>query len=230
MRLRNVLLAAWVLVVAIAIAYYYGRRSVSAGKPAGSRSELEARQHEYPAETPKKAAEPERAPEKQSEAEEGTRSRTAEPDLRPLVQRDLTFPVVGVKAENVIDTFTQSRSGGRVHEATDIMADRGTPVVAVDDGVIKKLFLSKPGGITIYQFDPSETYTYYYAHLDRYAEGLREGMTARRGQVIGYVGFTGNANPGAPHLHFAIFELGPEKQYWKGTPINPYPLLLRALK
>ena len=107
------------------------------------------------------------------------------------------------------------------------MAPRGTPVVAVDDGKVVKLFNSKPGGLTVYQFDPDEKLAYYYAHLDRYAPGLAEGTVVKRGDVIGYVGSTGNANPDAPHLHFAVFVLGPEKRWWQGTPINPYPLLKR---
>ena len=92
----------------------------------------------------------------------------------------------------------------------------------MEDGIIKKLFLSKPGGITIYQFDPTETYAYYYAHLDRYADGLAEGAMVKRGQLIGYVGMTGNA--ATPHLHFAIFRLGPEKRWWKGEALDPYPI------
>ena len=99
------------------------------------------------------------------------------------------------------------------------------PVRAVEDGRIAKLFTSEAGGLTIYHFDPSETFAYYYAHLDRYAAGLEEGQRVRRGQVIGYVGSTGNASEDAPHLHFAIFRLTPERQWWKGEPINPYPIL-----
>ena len=105
------------------------------------------------------------------------------------------------------------------------MAPRGTPVLAVDDGRIVKLFDSKPGGTTVYQFDPSEKFAYYYAHLDRYAAGLAEGQQVKRGDVIAYVGSSGNANPAAPHLHFSVFVLGAEKQWWKGTAIDPYPLL-----
>ena len=103
--------------------------------------------------------------------------------------------------------------------------DRGTPVRAVEDGRIARLFNSKAGGITIYQFDPSEQYCYYYAHLDRYAEGLRENDRVSRGQVIGYVGTTGNAPKDTPHLHFAIFRLNSEKRWWEGTPLDPYPIL-----
>ena len=119
--------------------------------------------------------------------------------------------------------FEERRGGGsRRHEAVDILAPQGTPVRAVEDGTIAKLFLSKAGGITIYQFDTSERFTYYYAHLDRYAEGLREGQRLERGDVIGYVGTTGNAPRNTPHLHFAIFELTPQKRWWEGTPVDPY--------
>lgn len=142
-----------------------------------------------------------------------------------LRERDLAMPVDGVDADDLRDTFADARGSGRMHEAIDIMADRGTPVRAVEDGVIEKLFTSDAGGLTIYQFDATSTYTYYYAHLDAYAHGLHEGQQVRRGDLIGYVGSTGNASPAAPHLHFAIFRLTPERQWWKGEPINPYPVL-----
>ncbi len=140
--------------------------------------------------------------------------------------RPLLVPVQGVKASQLVNTYDQSRGSERQHEAIDIIAPRGTPVLAAADGKVAKLFLSKPGGVTLYQFDPTERYAYYYAHLDRYADGIVEGMMLRRGDLIGYVGSTGNADPNAPHLHFAVFELPPEKQWWKGTPLNPYPLLI----
>jgi murein DD-endopeptidase MepM/ murein hydrolase activator NlpD len=143
-------------------------------------------------------------------------------DIALLRTRVLTLPVQGVAAAQLTDTYTQARAAGAPHEALDIMAVRGTPVLAVEDGKVAKLFSSKPGGITIYQFDPGSNYAYYYAHLDRYADGLAEGASIRKGQVIGYVGSTGNASPDAPHLHFAIFKLGPERQWWRGTPLNPY--------
>ena len=121
--------------------------------------------------------------------------------------------------------FPDARSDGRPHDAFDTMAPPGTPVLAVPDGTVEKLFDSKRGGLTIYQFEPSGRLAYYYAHLQRYADGLAEGQAIRRGQVIGYVGSTGNANPAAPHLHFAIFVLGPERRWWEGTASNPYPIL-----
>src|SRR5688572_16120720 len=144
--------------------------------------------------------------------------------VEELRERELEMPVAGVDEDDLRDNFSDAR-GGRTHEALDIMAPRHTPVRAVEDGLIAKLFNSKAGGLTIYHFDPSETFAYYYAHLDRYAAGLAEGQRVRRGQVIGYVGSTGNAAEDAPHLHFAIFRLGPERQWWKGEAINPYPIL-----
>jgi len=138
----------------------------------------------------------------------------------------LLLPVAGVTPQQLLDTFDDARAGGgRVHGALDIMAPRGTPVLAATDGTIEKLFTSDAGGLTIYEFGPRRVHAYYYAHLDRYAAGLKEGQAVQRGQVIGYVGSTGNASEDAPHLHFAVFELGPEKRWWQGTAINPYPLL-----
>lgn len=138
----------------------------------------------------------------------------------------LLVPVKGVTASQLTDTFYQPRGTQRQHEALDIMAATGTPVVAAADGKVVKLFQSKPGGLTVYQFDPTEQYAYYYAHLDRYADGVLEGKELKRGDLVGYVGATGNADPNAPHLHFAVVALTPEKQWWKGTPINPYPLMV----
>jgi murein DD-endopeptidase MepM/ murein hydrolase activator NlpD len=143
---------------------------------------------------------------------------------------DLTLPIRDLTARDIRDTFYEGRANGQPHEAVDLLAPRGTPILAVTEGVIQKLFLSKPGGITIYEFDPQGAYCYYYAHLERYAEGLHEGMTVNPGEVIGYVGTSGNAPPNTPHLHFAIFKLGPEKHWWQGTAINPYPLLIKLVK
>jgi murein DD-endopeptidase MepM/ murein hydrolase activator NlpD len=141
-----------------------------------------------------------------------------------LASRRLAFPVPGLE-KSLRDNFDETRGGARKHEALDIMAPRGTPVVAVDDGKVAKLFRSAAGGITVYQFDPSEKYVYYYAHLDRYAEGLVEGLLLKRGDPVGYVGSTGNAPENAPHLHFTMFRMGPDKRWWKGTAVNPYPYL-----
>jgi murein DD-endopeptidase MepM/ murein hydrolase activator NlpD len=145
-------------------------------------------------------------------------------------KQGIGLPIAGLKAKDIQDTFHQSRGGGtRPHEATDILAPRGTPVLAMVDGTIKRLFTSKPGGLTVYEFDPEEVYCYYYAHLDHYAEGLKEGMVVKRGDCIGYVGTSGNADPGTPHLHLAISKIGPAKRWWEGTPINPYPILMEVL-
>lgn len=130
----------------------------------------------------------------------------------------------GITAADLHDDFDQPRGGGRVHHAIDILAPRGTPVVAAADGTIRKLFTSKAGGLTIYQFDPQQKRLYYYAHLDSYASGMAENLVVKQGTVIGYVGTTGNTN-GTPHLHFSIEDLPPTKEWWKGEPVNPYPLL-----
>lgn len=147
-------------------------------------------------------------------------------DYRALAAKRLTIPVSGVMSAHLTNTYGDDRGGGaRRHGALDIMAPRGTPVVATEDGRVEKLFTSEAGGLTIYQFDPSRTYSYYYAHLDRYADGLVEGQAVKRGQVLGYVGFTGNASPEGPHLHFGIFKLGPDRQWHEGVPLNPFPVL-----
>jgi peptidoglycan LD-endopeptidase LytH len=137
----------------------------------------------------------------------------------------LTIPVAGVKPEQLMDTFSASRSEGRVHDAIDIMAPGGTPVVAAADGTIVKFFDSERGGITIYQLSDDKKYFYYYAHLQRRADNIREGDHVKKATVIGYVGDTGNAGPGNYHLHFAISLVGDPKRFWDGQPVNPYPLL-----
>ena len=147
------------------------------------------------------------------------------PEARDLAARALTIPVEGVSADKLVRSYHDPRNGGREHEALDILAPRNTPVVAVEDGMIAKLFFSKAGGNTIYQFDPGHEYTYYYAHLERYADGLKEGDVVHRGQTIGFVGTSGNATKTAPHLHFAIFRMTAEKHWWEGTPIDPYEIL-----
>ena len=139
----------------------------------------------------------------------------------------LAVPVQGVKPNELTDTYTQARAGGaRTHDALDIMAPEGTPVLAAADGIVEKLFLSRGGGgITVYVRSPDRRWTYYYAHLQGYAPGLAEGQQVKRGQFLGRVGHTGNANPAGPHLHFAINRMQPGEKWYHGTPINPYPLL-----
>ena len=142
-----------------------------------------------------------------------------------LTHRKFEIPVEGVKPDQLVRSFDERRSGTHAHEAIDILAPRNTPVKAVDDGTIARLFESKAGGRTIYQFDPTEQFCYYYAHLERYADGLHEGDKVKKGQVIGYVGTSGNAPKNTPHLHFAIFKLTSAKHWWEGTPIDPYDIL-----
>jgi murein DD-endopeptidase MepM/ murein hydrolase activator NlpD len=138
----------------------------------------------------------------------------------------LAIPVAGIKASQLSDTFTQARAGGaRRHDAIDIMAPEGTPVIAAADGTVEKLFNSAQGGLTLYVRSPDRRWSYYYGHLQGYAPGLAEGQQVKRGQLLGRVGHTGNANPAGPHLHFAINQMQPGEKWWSGAPINPYPLL-----
>ena len=138
-----------------------------------------------------------------------------------LPEGRIRMPVDGVELEALKDGF-EERRGGRRHEAVDILAPRNTPVLAVQSGAIAKLFESKAGGHTIYQFDPSGHLAYYYAHLEKYADGLHEGQAVAQGDVIGYIGTSGNAPPETPHLHFAVFELDETRRWWKGKAIDPY--------
>lgn len=146
-------------------------------------------------------------------------------DLEDLCARGLRFPVPAVSPAAVRDSFAEQR-GDRRHEAIDVVAPRGAAVVAVDDGVVAKLFESVPGGRTIYLFDVGLRFAYYYAHLDGYAPGLTEGGRVRKGDAIATVGTSGNAADATPHLHFAIFKLEPAPRWWRGTPLDPYPLLV----
>ena len=137
----------------------------------------------------------------------------------------LAIPVAGVDADQLEDTFDDARSEGRVHDAIDIPAPRGTPVIAAASGTVEKLFESRNGGHTIYIRRPSNRWIDYYAHLDSYAPGLAEGQKVRRGEMIGRVGATGDASPEAPHLHFAVNSMAPGENWWQGRAVNPYPLL-----
>lgn len=159
---------------------------------------------------------------------------TVEPKAAPPIEiaqqvvvgpAGLAIPVVGIRTNQLTDTFDDARSQGRRHDAIDIMAAEGTPVIAAADGTIEKLFNSVRGGTTIYERSPDQKWMYYYAHLSAYAPGLHEGQQVKRGEVIGRVGHTGDASPDGPHLHFAINTMGPGDRWWNGSPINPYPLL-----
>jgi murein DD-endopeptidase MepM/ murein hydrolase activator NlpD len=136
----------------------------------------------------------------------------------------LAMPIAGVDSRNLTDNFSETRDGHR-HGALDIMAPRGAPVLAAAEGNVAKLFNSKQGGLCVYQFTDKSDWCLYYAHLDHYAPGLHDGTLLRKGDVLGYVGTTGDAPANAPHLHFAVFKLGPDKKWWQGTPVDPLPLL-----
>jgi murein DD-endopeptidase MepM/ murein hydrolase activator NlpD len=141
------------------------------------------------------------------------------------IEKALIIPVAGVRPDQLLDTFSQSRSEGRTHDAIDIMAPAETAVLAAADGRIQKLFQSERGGTTIYQLSADQKLIFYYAHLARYADGLTEGKQVRQGEVIAYVGDTGNAGAGNYHLHFSVAVVSDPKRYWEGANINPYPLL-----
>jgi murein DD-endopeptidase MepM/ murein hydrolase activator NlpD len=143
-------------------------------------------------------------------------------DLTALRAHRLIIPAQGVTPDKLIDSFDDLRGGTRRHEALDIMSPRGTPVLSADDGQVLKLHNSAAGGNTIYVADTSQRYIMLYAHLDRYRTGLAAGMKVKKGEVIGFVGSTGNASPAAPHLHFAIARSDNMRDWWKGTPLNPF--------
>lgn len=160
---------------------------------------------------------------------DSTEAAVADPSTpTPIVRsRGLVLPVAGVRPEDLVDTFEDARSEGRVHNAIDILAPRGAAVLAAVDGEVVRLFESEKGGRTIYQLDAdtARTRVYYYAHLDAYADGLAAGDTVRAGEVIGTVGDSGNAEPGNTHLHFAIWDAPSRNAFWDGAPVNPYDLL-----
>ncbi len=162
-------------------------------------------------------------------ANPGTRPRAAT-DAEYLRSRDLMVPVQGVKRSQLRDTYSAPRSGGRAHLALDIMARKGTRVLAADDGYILRIVRNELGGKTLYLTDDQRRFVYYYAHLDEWRYGLEEGQRVHRGQLIGSVGTTGNAPAGAPHLHFQVMRMGANRQYWNGEPLNPIPYLRRTGK
>lgn len=146
------------------------------------------------------------------------------PQMDPLARRGLLIPVLGVARDKLRDNFNERR-GRRAHLALDIMAPRGTPVVATDDGVVVRMQRHVLGGLAIYQRDATGEFIYYYAHLDAYAKGIAQGVAVRRGDVIGFVGSTGNALPTAPHLHFQVMRADAGGDGLRGTPVNPFPYL-----
>ncbi len=179
-------------------------------------------------ETPRASGEPADDVEDPAEVQEQLEAKpltTPQPGAALVSSAPIAIPVAGVEKRALTDQFNDSR-GSRVHQAIDLMAPRNTPVIAAVSGKIRKLFLSVAGGITIYQYDENEQLVYYYAHLERYAPDIAEGKFVRQGEVIGYVGTSGNANPSGPHLHFSIGNLTATKQWWKTVPVNPYPILM----
>ncbi len=155
-------------------------------------------------------------------------SAMSEPEY--LRSRDLMVPVQGVARSQLRDTYSAPRSGGRAHLALDILAPKGTRVVAADDGIILRITRNELGGKVIYMTDPARRFVYYYAHLDEWKYGLAEGQRVRRGQLLGTVGTTGNAPADTPHLHFQLMRMGAAERYWSGEPINPIPYLRRTGK
>lgn len=175
-----------------------------------------------PAETPVVAVEPAAIPAPRPVPARGAAAFGGD-EIAGLRARQLVVPVSGVRPAHLVSSFSDAR-GARTHEALDIAAPRGTPVVAADDGTVLKLFTSRGGGLTIYVADPTRKFIYYYAHLDAYAPGLREGQAVAKGQQIGTVGTTGNAPPTTPHLHFAILRNDDMTKWWTGTPLDPYTI------
>ena len=156
-------------------------------------------------------------------------ARSAPPISACNALKGMTVPVQGIRPQQLADTFNDARSEGRSHDALDIMAPLGTPVIAAAPGKVEKLFLSEAGGQTVYVRSPDGPVIYYYAHLDHYAPGLAEGQSLAKGAPIGTVGFTGNTSPAAPHLHFAILKATPDEKWWEAKEtLNPYPLLAKA--
>lgn len=152
-----------------------------------------------------------------------------EVDLAHLAARDLAVPVAGVPRSRLRDSFGDARDGGaRTHRAIDILAPRGTPVLAADDGIVLRLSSNTLGGITVYATDMEERFLYYYAHLDGYRPGLAQGSLLAKGDTIGYVGTTGNSPKDVPHLHFQVMRMPRDRRGWDGEPINPYPVLSRG--
>lgn len=178
---------------------------------------------DWPPESPGPAAAPAPAGERVTTAEPAR-----DPSLQLLRERGLLVPVRGILAAQIPDTYDAPRDGARVHNAQDILAKRGTPVLAADDGTILHIGTNALGGNVVWTADPSRRFAYYYAHLDRWAKGLRDGQTISRGDVLGYVGTTGNAPKDTPHLHFQVVRIVNGKRYSDGPPVNPLPFFTQA--
>jgi peptidoglycan LD-endopeptidase LytH len=235
-RLRLLVVIVLVLAALVTLIWALSRRERAGTLIAVTETESP---HTLPSMTERTFASP--SPTTEQTAEPKPQASLGQPDASPqpsinaqpspdAIATSLLIPVAGVRPDQLRDTFSEARSEGRTHDAIDIPAPQGTPVLAAADGRIIKLFQSKPGGTTIYQLDPDNRTVYYYAHLERYADGLTEGHFAHRGEVIAYVGDTGNAGAGNYHLHFSISIVSDPKRYWEGTNINPYPLLRAGMQ
>jgi murein DD-endopeptidase MepM/ murein hydrolase activator NlpD len=147
--------------------------------------------------------------------------------MERLQAKALRIPVAAT-AVKLEDTFFAARDGSRQHNAMDILAPRNTPIIAADAGVILRLSTNTLGGVTIYATDNEREFVYYYAHLERYHDGIVTGKTIERGDTLGYVGTSGNAPKDVPHLHFQIMLWPGDGKWWNGEPVNPYPVLKNA--
>lgn len=224
---RVILVVALIAALAAVVVWVLNKR---AGLPPTGVNQAEIRLEPAPSPTPSASTAPaEETPPPASEPQATNETPIAinSPEQSFVGTVDLAIPVMGVRSDQLLDTFGDARSEGRVHDAIDIAAAAGTPVLAASDGQILKLFQSERGGTTIYQLSQDKKLIFYYAHLQRYADGLAEGAQVKRGDVIAYVGDTGNAGAGNFHLHFSIAIVSDPKRYWEGTNINPYPLLHR---
>jgi murein DD-endopeptidase MepM/ murein hydrolase activator NlpD len=222
-------IAPWLALSFILLLWWMGAQALHWYRP-GFRSPLGSLRSALAVE-PKKIAKPIDAPAASAVATSGPGETTMSADsgisggdITDLRSRHLPIPAEGIPASALVSSFYDAR-GGREHEAIDILAPRGTHVLAVEDGKVAKLFTSDAGGLTVYQFDPAERFVYYYAHLDSYASGLKEGDPIKRGDLIGYVGTTGNAPKNTPHLHFAIAKLDADHRWWGGKALDPYLVL-----
>jgi len=222
--LTRIAIATYLVLLHIAVIYLVGERiverytSIIPIEKSSISDPTERRSIPTPLPVPQEFADPE---------EVNSNAAVPAPSPTPLSRSTsgLLIPVVGVRPDQLIDTFTSARSEGRVHDAIDIMAPGGTPVVAATDGEIVKFFDSERGGITIYELTPDKKFVLYYAHLQRRADGISEGMQVKQGTTIGFVGDTGNAGPGNTHLHFSIAAITDPKHFWTGTYLNPFPIL-----
>jgi len=222
--LTRIAIATYLVLLHIAVIYLVGERiaqrytSIEPIETGWISDPTEKKAIPTPLPVPEEFADPE-------EVNSNVRIPSPSPSSLPASTSGLIIPVAGIRQDQLIDTFSSSRSEGRVHDAIDIMAPGGTPVIAAFDGEIVKFFDSERGGITIYQLTPDKRFVLYYAHLQRRADGITEHMQVKQGTTIGFVGDTGNAGPGNTHLHFSIAAITDPKHFWTGTYLNPYPIL-----